>query len=216
MSYLIMDIETIPQKGLDEVVEAEVAKRTERRLEQSGGDSAEAESLIRSTSPFFGEVVCVGMRWLKGDGTHRDNVICESSEHRTLERFFDVVNHESAQSVRFVHYNGLGFDIPFLIVRAAHHGTKITNKKFTDLRRFSYKSHIDLMQFLANWDFRGRVSFDIACRSFGIPSPKEGKVTGATVGKAFKEGNLEGIKQYAMEDVEATHKLFEKLRDYIS
>lgn len=72
------------------------------------------------------------------------------------------------------------------------------------------------MQFLANWDFRGRVSFDIACRSFGIPSPKEGKVTGATVGKAFKEGNLEGIKQYAMEDVEATHRLFEKLRDYIS
>ena len=109
-----MDIETVPRKGLDDMVEAEVAKRTERRLEQSGGDPAEAESLIRSTSPFFGEVVCVGMRWLKGDGTHRDNVICESNEHDTLERFFDVVNHESAQSVRFVHYNGLGFDIPFL------------------------------------------------------------------------------------------------------
>ncbi len=124
MSYLIMDIETIPRKGLDEVVEAEVAKRTERRLEHSGGEPAEAESLIRSTSPFFGEVVCVGMRWLKGDGTHRDNVICESSEHGTLEKFFDVVNHESAQSVRFVHYNGLGFDIPFLNIRAAHHGIK--------------------------------------------------------------------------------------------
>ena len=57
-----MDIETIPRKGLDEAIEAEVAKRTERRLEQSRGNSAEAESLIRSTSPFFGEVVCVGMR----------------------------------------------------------------------------------------------------------------------------------------------------------
>ena len=48
-----MDIETVPRKGLDDMVEAEVAKRTERRLEQSGGDPAAAESLIRSTSPFF-------------------------------------------------------------------------------------------------------------------------------------------------------------------
>jgi predicted PolB exonuclease-like 3'-5' exonuclease len=215
MSFLILDIETVPRKGLDEAMEAEVAKRTERRIEQSGGDPEEAESLIRSTSAFFGEVVCVAMRLLKNDGSHRDNVICEKSERTTLEKFFDVVNHESAQNVRFVHYNGLGFDIPFLVVRAAHHSIRIANRKFTDLRRFSYNSHIDLMMFLANWDFRKTVSFDIACRSFGIPSPKEGEVKGETVAKAFEEANLEGIEEYAMKDVEATHNLFEKVRDYI-
>tara|TARA_Y100000590_G_scaffold399306_2_gene482424 strand:- start:12028 stop:12693 length:666 start_codon:yes stop_codon:yes gene_type:complete len=215
MSFLILDIETVPRKGLDEVMEAEVAKRTERRLEQSSGDAEEAESLIRATSAFFGGVVCVAMRLLSNDGSYRDNIVCEKDERATLERFFDVVNHDSAQNVRFVHYNGLGFDIPFLIVRAAHCGIRITNRKFTDLRRYSYNSHIDLMMFLANWDFRKIVSFDIACRSFGIPSPKEGEVTGETVAKAFEEENLEGIKKYAMKDVEATHMLFEKLKDYI-
>ena len=66
-----MDIETIPQKGLDEVVEAEVAKRTERRLEQSGGDPAEAESLIRSTSLFLGKwfaSACGGLKVMDTPG----------------------------------------------------------------------------------------------------------------------------------------------------
>ena len=60
-----MDIETVPRKGLDDMVEAEVAKRTERRLEQSGGDPAEAKSLIRSTSLFSGKwfvSACVGSK----------------------------------------------------------------------------------------------------------------------------------------------------------
>ena len=78
--------------------------------------------------------------------------------------------------MRYIHYNGMGFDIPFLIVRAAHYGIQINNWNFKDLRRFSYKSHIDIMMFLCNWNSYNAVSMDIACRSFRIPSPKEGKI----------------------------------------
>ena len=56
---------------------------------------------------------------------------------------------------------------------------------------------------------------DIACRSFGITSPKTGEVTGETVAKAYKEGNIAAVEEYVMRDVEATHQLFEKLRQYI-
>ena len=56
---------------------------------------------------------------------------------------------------------------------------------------------------------------DIACRSFGIPSPKEGDVKGNTVTKAFEGGNIEAVNEYVMRDVEATHQLFEKLKQYI-
>ena len=56
---------------------------------------------------------------------------------------------------------------------------------------------------------------DIACRSFGIPSPKTGEVTGDTVTKAYEEGNITAVEEYVMRDVEATHQLFEKLRQYI-
>ena len=56
---------------------------------------------------------------------------------------------------------------------------------------------------------------DVTCRSFGIPSPKEGEVKGETVAKAYEDGNTEAVNEYVMRDVEATHQLFKKLRQYI-
>ena len=203
MAYLILDIETVPLPPIDEEVELVVAKKVESYIERTGDDPENAESLIRSTSPFFGQVLCIGMRWLQDDGSAKDKVVCEDNEQATLQAFFDIVNHSSTKGVRFVHYNGLGFDIPFLMIRAAHYGIDINNWNFTDLRRFSYKSHIDLMMFLCNWNNYNSVSMDIACRSFAIASPKEGEVKGETVAKAFEEGNIEAVNDYVMQDVES-------------
>jgi len=216
MAYLILDIETVPLPPIDEEVELVVAKKVESYIERTGDDPENAESLIRSTSPFFGQVLCIGMRWLQDDGSAKDKVICEDNEQATLQAFFDIVNHPSSRGAKFVHYNGLGFDIPFLLVRAAHYGIEINNYSFKDLRRFSFKSHIDVMMYLCNWNNYNSVSMDVACRSFGIPSPKEGEVKGETVAKAFEEGNIDAVNDYVMRDVEATHQLFDKVRKYIS
>ena len=216
MAYLILDIETVPLPPIDEEVELVVAKKVETYIERTGDDPENAESLIRSTSPFFGQVLCIGMRWLQDDGSARDKVVCEDNEQATLQAFFDIVNHPSSRGAKFVHYNGLGFDIPFLLVRAAHYGIEINNYSFKDLRRFSFKSHIDVMMYLCNWNNYNSVSMDVACRSFGIPSPKEGEVKGETVAKAFEDGNIDAVNDYVMRDVEATHQLFDKVRKYIS
>jgi len=215
LAFLILDIETVPRPTIDEAVEEAVSKKVNSYIERTGDDSENAESLIRSTSPFFGRVLCIGMRWLQDDGSAKDKVICGESEDSTLQTFFDIINHPSSKNIRFIHYNGLGFDIPFLIVRAAHHGIEVNNWNFKDLRRFSYKSHIDLMMFLCNWNNYNAISLDITCRSFGVPSPKKGEVKGDTVAKAFEEGNIPAVEEYVMRDVEATHKLFEKLKGYI-
>ena len=216
MAFLVLDIETIPRPTIDESVEEVIAQKTQVRVERTGDDPENAESLIRSTSPFFGQVLCIGLRWLQDDGTSKDKVICEENEEATLNAFFNIINHPSSKNARYIHYNGLGFDIPFLMVRSAHYGIEINNWNFKDLRRFSFKTHIDLMMFLCNWNNYNAVSMDIACRSFGIPSPKEGDVKGDTVAKAFDEGNIEAVNEYVMRDVEATHHLFEKLRQYIN
>ena len=216
MAYLILDIETVPLPPIDEEVELVVAKKVESYIERTGDDPVNAESLIRSTSPFFGQVFCIGMRWLQDDGSAKDKVVCEDNEQATLQAFFDIVNHPSSRGAKFVHYNGLGFDIPFLLVRAAHYGIEINNYSFKDLRRFSFKSHIDVMMYLCNWNNYNSVSMDVACRSFGIPSPKEGEVKGETVAKAFEDGNIDAVNDYVMRDVEATHQLFDKVRKYIS
>tara|TARA_B100000315_G_C14456175_1_gene531500 strand:- start:95 stop:733 length:639 start_codon:yes stop_codon:yes gene_type:complete len=212
MSFLILDIETVPRPSIDDVVDVEITKKTKARVERTGDD---AESLIRSTSPFFGQVLCIGLRFLSDDGQQKDKVVCESNEESTLQVFFEIIN-KTPKSVRYIHYNGMGFDIPFLIVRDAHYDIEINNFNYKDLRRFSYKNHIDLMMFLCNWNYYNSVSMDIACRSFGIPSPKEGEVTGDTVAKSYAEGNIPGVEDYVMRDVEATHQLYKKLNQYIS
>tara|TARA_B100000315_G_C14040184_1_gene347122 strand:+ start:133 stop:507 length:375 start_codon:yes stop_codon:yes gene_type:complete len=117
-------------------------------------------------------------------------VVCEKNEEFTLQTFFDIINHPGSKNALFIHDNGLCFDIPFLIVQADHHGIEINNWNFKYLRRFSYKSHIDLMMFLCNWNNYNAISMDIACRSFGIPSPKESDVKGETVLKAFEEEKI--------------------------
>jgi DNA polymerase elongation subunit (family B) len=155
------------------------------------------------------------MRWLQDDGSSKDKVVCEENEESTLRAFFEIINHSSTRGAKFIHYNGMGFDIPFLTTRAAHYNIAITNRKFTNLRRFTFDNHIDVMLYLCNWNSYNSVSMDIACRSFGIPSPKEGDVKGDTVAKAFEDGNIEAVNEYVMRDVEATHQLFEKLKQYI-
>jgi predicted PolB exonuclease-like 3'-5' exonuclease len=197
------------------MVEEVITQKTQARIERTGDSPEIAESLIRSTSPFFGQVLCIGMRWLQNNNTAKDKVICEKTEEKTLNAFFDIINHPSSRGIRFIHYNGIGFDIPFLLVRSAHYSIEIQNFNFKDLRRFSYKSHIDIMMYLCNWNNYNAVSMDIACRSFGIQSPKEGDVKGDTVAKAFEEENIEAVNEYVMRDVEATHQLFNKLKQYI-
>jgi len=214
MPFLILDIETVPRPSIDSEVEAEIAKRTNVRIEKTGDNLENAESLIRSTSPFFGQVLCIGLRFLSNDNKQKDKVICESSEEATLQSFFEIIN-KTSRDVRFIHYNGIGFDIPFLIIRAAHYGIEINNWNFKDLRRFSFKSHIDIMMFLCSWNSYNAVSMDIACRSFGISSPKEGEVSGDTVAKAYIDGNISAVEEYVMRDVEATHALYNKLKKYI-
>ena len=54
MACLVLDIETIPHTPIEEMVEEAVAKKVKSYIERTVDDSENAESLIRSPSPFFG------------------------------------------------------------------------------------------------------------------------------------------------------------------
>lgn len=215
MRYLIFDIETVPLTGLAEPLEREVARRTQRELDKGDLTAEEAESLVRSVSPFLGQVLAIGMRLYNDDsGEIKDKVISEPNEEATLQAFCETINHPASQDLRYVHFNGLNFDVPFIIIRAAIHGFTIQNSRFMNLRRYNYDPHVDLMQFLSRWGREG-VSLETACHSFGIPSPKEGDVKGNSVAQAYQNGDLEAVKDYVMRDVEATYQLFLKIRPYL-
>ena len=215
MRYLIFDIETIPQPELPAPVNEEVLRRTRKEVERGERSTEEAENFVRSISPFFGRVVAIGLRlYNESRSETKDKVIAESTEKATLQAFFETINHPNSQDLRFVHYNGLNFDVPFLMIRAAIHGLPIQNPRFLNLRRFSYDPHVDVMQFLSRWQREG-ISLELASHSFGIPSPKEGQVTGDSVAAAFERGELAAVSDYVMRDVEATYQLFLKIKPYL-
>ncbi|MFQ6609711.1 MAG: ribonuclease H-like domain-containing protein [Fidelibacterota bacterium] len=216
MKFLILDIETIPRDDLPETLNDEVLRKTNQRIERTGDDPIEAESLIRSVSPFFGRVLCIGLKWYDNEtGEKKNKVICEATEEDTLREFAGIINHANSRQVNFIHFNGLGFDVPFLIIRCAHYGIPVENPNFKNLRRFSFRPHVDLMMFLSSWSTYNAVSLDVACQSFGIESPKSGEVKGNTVAQAYADGNLDAVKDYVMRDVNATFELYMKLRAYL-
>jgi len=65
LAFLVLDIETIPRPAIDKVVEETVAKKVQSRIERTGDNPKNVESLIRSVSPFFGQLLYIGMRWLQ-------------------------------------------------------------------------------------------------------------------------------------------------------
>lgn len=196
-------------------MEAEVAKRTKKEVERGYLEPGDAETLIRSISPFLGRILTIGMRWYnEATGETKDKVISEPTEEATLRDFLETLNHPASRDLRFVHYNGLNFDVPFIIIRALHHGIAIENRRFLNLARFRYDPHIDVMQFLSRWGREG-VSLEVACHSLGVPSPKEGEVKGESVAAAFEAGDLEAVSAYVMRDVEATYQLFLKVKPYL-
>ncbi|SVD93848.1 uncharacterized protein METZ01_LOCUS446702 [marine metagenome] len=74
MAFLILDIETVPRPSIDETVDEAVRNKVKSYVERTGDDPGNAESLIRSTSPFFGQVLCIGMRWLQDDCSAKHNL----------------------------------------------------------------------------------------------------------------------------------------------
>ncbi len=130
----------------------------------------------------------------------------------------DIVEHfwkRVAPYDRVVTYNGRGFDVPFLMQRALVHEIPLT----CDLMppRFHRSSrHLDLQELLSQ--YRATRPYGLAAwtQAIGAASPKEGEVSGAGVGEAFREGRTREIAEYCLRDVEATARLYERVQRYWS
>lgn len=114
-----------------------------------------------------------------------------------------------------MHYNGLGFDVPWIIKRSIKHNIKAASKPFLDLRRYQKYPHFDVQMILADWDRFNVVSLDLACDLFAVPSPKKGVVKAEDVAQYYDDGKIDEIAAYCLKDVDATYKIYKLLTQYI-
>ena len=215
MDIIVFDIETIPQQTeLNDVQQTYLDKQLTKRLGADYLDNPnyeETKRLVMGTSPYLGEICCIGIKKVLTNGQF-DTLALKGPEPDILTRWWGIVSKHRGQ---YVHYNGLGFDVPWIVKRSMKHGIRPTSKDFLDLRRFQKYPHFDIQQILADWDRFNIISLDLACNFTGVPSPKEGEIAAKDVAQAYADGKIEQIAEYCLRDVESTHQLYKIVSAYI-
>ena len=210
---LTFDIETIPRPigDLSFIQREELDKRIKRSKNTDELNEMELTQLIMGTNPYFGKIICIGLKLNKNSKSYTKALI-EGSEYDILVSFWEIL--KQCYDVTFVSYNGLDFDVPFIRVRSMHHKITPTNKNFFNLKRFQRHPHFDVCTVLADYNQYNRVSLRLACDAFGIPSPKEGGIEGKDVYKFYQEGKIKEIASYCIRDLDSTYQLAQLLTTY--
>ena len=220
MKKLVIDIETVgtPWEDHDPYV---------REFLLRGLSEGEAEEAKRSggLSPFRGKIVAIGivnideglscvLYEVPGQEELKKEVdgprtYFSGNERQILETFWKFFENDS----RFISFNGRQFDGPFLMIRSAING--VAPKRDLVGYRYGFHPNCDLRDALT---FHGtvntrqtRFNLDLACKAFGVQTPKAEGLDGKAVEGMYRAGRYREIARYCLEDVKATAELYEKL-----
>ncbi len=227
MATLIFDIETVGENWgeLDGVTQSALTRWAERSARSDEGYLVLERDIKDGLgfSPLTGFVVTIGVYDLErekgavyytGFGTESDEemdgfILKQRGEKEMLEDFFEGAKDYDT----FVTFNGRGFDVPFLLHRAAILGVS----SLPDLMegRYLYQQkhlrHVDLQDQLTFYGAMSRrPSLHLFCRAYGIESPKGRGIDGDDVAELFLAKKFRDIARYNAADVRATAALYEK------
>ncbi len=202
MDHLCFDIETVPAQQMNAYSPSIQSKIQEKldRLEARGAQSS--YEYFAATHGDFGKIICISVGFIHGD-TIRLKSFFGEDEKKILEDF----NALLTKTNRFIHYNGLQFDVPFILQRMAHHRVPLSNPNFASLRRFSSVPHFDVMMQYYNWDMTRVLPLGILAELHGLPSPKE-DLSGDQILEAYQQQRWKEIVHYCEFDVATTLNLY--------
>jgi predicted PolB exonuclease-like 3'-5' exonuclease len=160
------------------------------------------------------KVVAISCALREGDGFRVWTLgTPESSEAEIIQRFYDGIEKYTPN---LVSWNGSGFDLPVLHYRALIHG--IQAPRYWDMgdddREFKWNNyisryhmrHLDLMDVMALYNGRANAPLDQIAQLCGFPG-KLG-MDGSKVWDAYKNGEIEAIRNYCETDVANTYLVY--------
>src|SRR5256885_910624 len=132
----------------------------------------------------------------------------EQNESRTLQDFLALMADFDPQCNLIVGHNIINFDLPFIFQRCLANNVAV--KPFVDLSDFHVLGVYDTMR--AWWlGGRNRVALDDIAWALGIESSKTGEVEGSKVFELYQAGKLAEIREYNLNDVRVTRKVYERM-----
>lgn len=208
--HLAFDIETVPIKTLTEyssVIQEKVSEKISRQQERNPDYNYDYFASIHGD---FGKIICISLGYISEDNEIRLKSLAGDNEVEILKEFNLIISKHNGI---FIHYNGLHFDVPFILQRMAHNGLVPSNRRFSDLRRYSTNPHFDVMMQYYNWDMQRVLPLGILASLYGLPNPKE-DLSGDQVFQAYKEEKWDRIIHYCEFDTATTLNLWRKIFRY--
>jgi len=235
MATLIVDIETSGENW--DQIDSKTKSMLTERIQKTSSDISdkEAEAQARNQlglQPFTGKIITIGALDFESgksvvwyDPNQDGHKISEKGEVKfiplkekeMLMAFWSV----AARFHNFVTFSGRGLDGPFLMLRSAINGIKPSK----DLMRARYlyqqsadSKHIDLYEQLSFYGatYNRNGGLHLACRAFGIETPKGDDIDGSQVGMYYEEGRTLEIAEYNARDLVATAALYKKWDEFLN
>jgi len=132
----------------------------------------------------------------------------EQPEAQALKEFLALMADFDPECDLIVGHNIINFDLPFIFQRCL--ANNIVIKPFIDLSEFHVRGVYDTMR--AWWlGGRNRVALDDIAWALGIESSKTSEVEGSRVFELYQAGRLAAIREYNLNDVRVTRKVYERM-----
>lgn len=187
--------------------------RYQNELNKKTGQEYTLEEYYYEKAPLyapFGRVVTIVVGRIKDNRIYLKSY-SSYNEKELLEDFnrdLELV-YQSNPKTRFVSFNGVGFDTPYLEKRSIINGVKPAN-----LLQESHLEPWKVTQLDLSKIWKGNAfypdSLVAVATALGLPSPKDA-LDGSQVSKAFYEKRLPEIVTYCLKDVETTIRVYRKL-----
>jgi predicted 3'-5' exonuclease similar to PolB exonuclease domain len=133
----------------------------------------------------------------------------EQDEKKSLLEFLVYMKDFDSETDELVGHNIIGFDLPFIFQRCLVHC--ISAKPLVDLRDYNVRGVFDTMRHWWLGDRRARVSLDDIAWALGIESSKTATAEGSKVFDLYQAGKLQEIREYNLNDVRVTRKVYERM-----
>lgn len=205
MIKLFLDIETIPapESFKDELAKGIQPQDLNLESIQKWEEKIEDEYLKTSLNGNFGRILCIA--YIKEIPPDMERDIIKGKESAILKKFWEVAKDVEL----FIGHNILDFDLKFIFKRSVVH--RIKPSREITFARYRSSPVYDTMQEWRKWDTREKmIGLDKLARVLGLHSSK-GVLDGSKVYEFYKQGRLEEIYKYCMDDVELTREIYNRL-----
>lgn len=222
----IFDCETIPDTELLEKTASEdilkQAKSGKKIDYKKLSELVMSEALEKTGSSFlpvnFHKIVCISCVMCDEFGAFSRVVSIDGqSEKEKIEKFLQYIEKINP---RLVSFNGKGFDLPMIMIRAMKYNLSATNyfcvndkingkDKWCNYRtRYDGTFHLDLLDHISDFGSVRGFKLDTLCLTLGLPGKYD--VSGDQVLELYYSNKLEKISEYCESDVLNTYWLFLK------